>query len=125
MTCGNTLGLHNSNICIPFICPLIQLLEVQSATEVSECTDWDFAFDVIMAHLDGGRVIARQTAVYRSNAETYLGGGQAYQEEFLHLFTTEMHLKLLFGSRGADAEQDIRYSKFNLLLTVMSDKLEP
>ncbi|XP_014667769.1 PREDICTED: uncharacterized protein LOC106809271 [Priapulus caudatus] len=128
LTSGGTMGLHDANVSIPFICPLLQLLETTSAGDlIDAAADWDLSMDAVAAHLAGGRVVARQTPVYRSNAATYLGGGggQVYRDELLQVFRSEMHLRLLFGARGADADRAVRYAKFSLLLTVMSDKLEP
>ncbi|KAG8335603.1 hypothetical protein J6590_064315 [Homalodisca vitripennis] len=43
----------------------------------------------------------------------------------LDMFRTEFHLKFLWGSRGATVSAADRHSKFEQVLTVMSDKCEP
>lgn len=46
-------------------------------------------------------------------------------DELLEVFKTDFQLRLLWGSRGASVNQSDRYSKFNLILTALSRKLEP
>lgn len=46
-------------------------------------------------------------------------------EDLLEVFRTDFQLRLLWGSRGASVNQPDRYSKFNLILTALSRKLEP
>lgn len=46
-------------------------------------------------------------------------------EDLLEVFKTDFQLRLLWGSRGASVNQSDRYSKFNLILTALSRKLEP
>lgn len=46
-------------------------------------------------------------------------------EDLLEVFKTDFQLRLLWGSRGASVNQPDRYSKFNLILTALSRKLEP
>lgn len=42
----------------------------------------------------------------------------------LDMFRTEFHLKFLWGSRGASVSANDRHSKFEQVLTVMSEKCE-
>lgn len=43
----------------------------------------------------------------------------------MELFLTDFQMRLLWGSRGAQEVQTLRYSKFNQVLTALSNKLEP
>lgn len=47
------------------------------------------------------------------------------QAEVLELFLTDFQMRLLWGSRGATENQALRYSKFDQVLTALSNKLEP
>lgn len=43
----------------------------------------------------------------------------------MELFLTDFQMRLLWGSRGAEEKQALRYSKFDQVLTALSNKLEP
>ena len=45
--------------------------------------------------------------------------------ELLEAFRTEFALRLFWGQAGAEAERQERYDKFDKILGVLSDKLEP
>ena len=45
--------------------------------------------------------------------------------ELLEAFRTEFALRLFWGAAGAEAERQERYDKFDTILGVLSDKLEP
>lgn len=45
--------------------------------------------------------------------------------ELLEAFRTEFALRLLWGQSGAAADKQERYEKFDKILCVLSDKLEP
>lgn len=45
--------------------------------------------------------------------------------ELLEAFRTEFALRLLWGQSGAAADRQERYDKFDKILCVLSDKLEP
>lgn len=47
------------------------------------------------------------------------------QPEILELFLTDFQMRLLWGSRGAEENQALRYSKFDQVLTALSNRLEP
>lgn len=56
------------------------------------------------------------------------GGGLAgFQErtEVTEIFLTDFQMRLLWGSRGAEENQALRYAKFDQVLTALSNKLEP
>lgn len=45
--------------------------------------------------------------------------------ELLEVFQTEFTLRLFWGQMGAKADRKERYAKFDRILTVLSNKLEP
>lgn len=47
------------------------------------------------------------------------------QPEVLELFLTDFQMRLLWGSRGAEESQVLRYAKFDQVLTALSNRLEP
>ncbi|XP_026178651.1 SH2 domain containing 3Cb isoform X2 [Mastacembelus armatus] len=115
-----------SNTTFPHVLPLLSLLEKSMA--VGEGTEpWEtveVGVDVVMFHLGAARTIAQLGGIYRSNAESKLQGFQE-QSEVLELFLTDFQMRLLWGSRGAVEKQALRYSKFDQVLTALSNKLEP
>uniref|UniRef100_A0A8C4F0H8 SH2 domain containing 3Cb n=1 Tax=Dicentrarchus labrax TaxID=13489 RepID=A0A8C4F0H8_DICLA len=115
-----------SNTTFPHVLPLLSLLEKSMA--VGEGTEpWEtveVGVDVVMFHLGAARTIAQLGGIYRSNAESKLQGFQE-QSEVLELFLTDFQMRLLWGSRGAEESQVLRYAKFDQVLTALSNKLEP
>ncbi|XP_037633792.1 SH2 domain containing 3Cb isoform X1 [Sebastes umbrosus] len=115
-----------SSTTFPHILPLLSLLEKSMA--VGEGTEpWEtveVGVDVVMLHLGAARTIAQLGGIYRSNAETKLQGFQE-QAEVLELFLTDFQMRLLWGSRGAEESQALRYAKFDQVLTALSNRLEP
>ncbi|XP_068166131.1 SH2 domain containing 3Cb isoform X2 [Antennarius striatus] len=114
-----------SNTTFPHVVPLLSLLERSVA--VGEGTEpWETVeagVDVVMFHLGAARTIAQLGGIYCSNAESKL---QSFQEqsEVLELFLTDFQMRLLWGSRGAEESQALRYAKFDQVLTALSNKLE-
>lgn len=45
--------------------------------------------------------------------------------ELLEAVRTEFAMRLLWGQSGATADREERYEKFDKILCVLSDKLEP
>ncbi|KAF1389631.1 hypothetical protein PFLUV_G00075470 [Perca fluviatilis] len=115
-----------SSTTFPHVLPLLSLLEKSIA--VGEGTEpWEtveVGVDVVMFHLGAARTIAQLGGIYRSNAESKLQGFQE-QAEILELFLTDFQMRLLWGSRGAEESQDLRYAKFDQVLTALSNRLEP
>lgn len=116
---GAVLGLEDPDAVIPLITPIIKLLEKQSETELD-----DDDIEIIAAHLEGGRNIARQNQTYQENIQRRLPNDSTYMEELCEMFKTEMHLRLLFGCQGMRAEQQERYNKFRRLLQMISENVE-
>lgn len=115
-----------SNTTFPHVLPLLTLMEKNMA--VGEVTEpWEtveVGVEVVMFHLGAARTIAQLGGIYRSNAESKLQGFRE-QAEVLELFLTDFQMRLLWGSRGAEEKQALRYSKFDQVLTALSNKLEP
>ncbi|KAM3868414.1 SH2 domain containing 3Cb [Diretmus argenteus] len=115
-----------SSTTFPHVVPLLSLLE-KSAAVGEGAEPWETVeagVDVVMSHLGAARTIAQLGGIYRSNAETRLQGFQE-QPEVLELFLTDFQMRLLYGSRGAAENQAQRYAKFDQVLTILSNKLEP
>lgn len=51
--------------------------------------------------------------------------GLQEQAEIREIFLTEFQMRLLWGSRGAEENQALRFSKFDQVLTALSNRLEP
>lgn len=114
-----------SSTTFPHVVPLLSLLERSGAGQDPE--PWDsteVGVDVVMFHLGAARTVAQLGGNYRSNAESKLQGFQE-QAEVMELFLTDFQMRLLWGSRGAEADQALRYHKFQRVLTALSNKLEP
>ncbi|XP_069376765.1 breast cancer anti-estrogen resistance protein 3 isoform X2 [Paralichthys olivaceus] len=113
-------------VCVPLLLPLLTLMERPSITpegaELWETSDQ--GCDIMLRHLEAARSVAHSAQSYTANAQKLLQGFQT-DEDLLEVFKTDFQLRLLWGSRGASVNQSDRYSKFNLILTALSRKLEP
>ncbi|XP_067452427.1 breast cancer anti-estrogen resistance protein 3 isoform X1 [Thunnus thynnus] len=113
-------------VCVPLLLPLLTLMERPSITpegaELWETSDQ--GCDIMLRHLEAARDVAHNATSYTVNAQKILQGFQCDQD-LLEVFKTDFQLRLLWGSRGASVNQSDRYSKFNLILTALSRKLEP
>ncbi|XP_062280747.1 breast cancer anti-estrogen resistance protein 3 [Scomber scombrus] len=113
-------------VCLPLLLPLLTLMERPSITpegaELWETSDQ--GCDIMLRHLEAARGVAYNAMSYTANAQKILQGFQC-DEDLLEVFKTDFQLRLLWGSRGASVNQSDRYSKFNLILTALSRKLEP
>ncbi|NXT92018.1 BCAR3 protein, partial [Anhinga rufa] len=122
---NNTVGAPQ-NITVPLLMPLITLMERQAV--VFEGTDlWessDESCEIMLKHLAAARQMAQNADVYRVTAERVLEGFQP-DEEMSEIFKTEFQMRVLWGSKGAQVNQNIRYEKFSQILTALSRKLEP
>lgn len=115
------------NVSIPNIVPVVLLLErgMDSVMDLLSCetTDSLAGLDSILAHLDTARLITAQCGLYAVHADSILNTLETNQE-VLDIFRTELHLKLLWGSKGANVSRIDRHTKFDRLLTVLSEKAE-
>ncbi|KAM9357681.1 breast cancer anti-estrogen resistance protein 3 [Symphorus nematophorus] len=113
-------------VCVPLLLPLLTLMERPSITpegaELWETSDQ--GCDIMLRHLEAARDVAHSAQSYTANAQKILKEFQC-DDELLEVFKTDFQLRLLWGSRGASVNQSDRYSKFNLILTALSRKLEP
>ncbi|KAM3875951.1 breast cancer anti-estrogen resistance protein 3 [Diretmus argenteus] len=113
-------------VCVPLLLPLLTLMERPSITsegaELWETSDQ--GCDIMLRHLEAARDIAHDAHSYTVNAQKVLEDFQC-DEDLLEVFKTDFQLRLLWGSRGATVNQSDRYSKFTLILTALSRKLEP
>uniref|UniRef100_A0A9J7ZUF3 SH2 domain containing 3Cb n=1 Tax=Cyprinus carpio carpio TaxID=630221 RepID=A0A9J7ZUF3_CYPCA len=109
----------------PHVLPLLSLLERNGvALEASE--SWESAdtgVAMVLSHLDAARTIACNGRIFSANAVAKL---QGFQEEadVWEVFLTEFQMRLLWGSRGVERNKDERYSKFDEVLTALSNRLE-
>ncbi|XP_075214377.1 breast cancer anti-estrogen resistance protein 3 homolog isoform X2 [Lycorma delicatula] len=129
------------NTTIPHLIPFILLQErnlddiidlgtnKKSTLEKICLTSWetstsDFGLTTLFSHLETARKFGDSIQTFRRNAEIVLGDSKV-DDLLLDMFCTEFHLKFLWGSRGATVSPDERHSKFEQVLTVMSEKCEP
>ncbi|XP_076316031.1 breast cancer anti-estrogen resistance protein 3 homolog isoform X2 [Tachypleus tridentatus] len=141
--CSNPLA---PNTCIPYLVTLVTILqrhndlqhEVEPVGEKLATNSkerpltlglpWeqkatDYGLQIMLTHLEMGRIFIQQSSTYRRNSEMVLGNLKCHNQ-LLDLFRTEFHLRFLWGAKGATVEASERCSKFNQLLTVMSERCE-
>uniref|UniRef100_A0A8C4YUW6 SH2 domain containing 3A n=1 Tax=Gopherus evgoodei TaxID=1825980 RepID=A0A8C4YUW6_9SAUR len=106
-------------VAVPHLLPLISLMEGEQLWD-----DHEESCDLLLRTLESARSIATSAGAYKATAEAKLQGFQA-TPELLEAFQTEFALRLFWGSKGAAADRAERYRKFNAILTVLSQKLEP
>ncbi|XP_076326151.1 SH2 domain-containing protein 3C-like [Tachypleus tridentatus] len=135
------------NSCIPYIMCLISVLQrhlkvsklterppeietnskdAQPVTSVMlpwEYTTADYGLQMLMNHLELGRMVAREIDTYQKKCKTYMNN-KKYDDQLLDLFRTEFHLKFLWGTKGAKALSDDRYSKLEQVLSLLSQNRE-
>ncbi|XP_025059732.1 SH2 domain-containing protein 3A isoform X1 [Alligator sinensis] len=106
-------------VAVPFVVPLLGLLEGERLWD-----DHEDSCESLLRTLGAARDMAAHTGRYQAQAEATLQGFQP-TPELLEAFQTEFALRLFWGSKGAEASQAERYEKFDRILTVLSQKLEP
>ncbi|XP_059189787.1 breast cancer anti-estrogen resistance protein 3 homolog isoform X1 [Centropristis striata] len=107
-------------IAVPHLVPLLMAMEGEDPVEDSE-RGCQLLYDV----LQSARNAALHAKDYQQHAHTLLTGGWEPVPEMLEAFRTEFALRLLWGQSGAGADRQERYEKFDKILCVLSDKLEP
>ncbi|CAK6972782.1 breast cancer anti-estrogen resistance protein 3 homolog [Scomber scombrus] len=107
-------------IALPHLVPLLMVMEGEDPVEDSE-RGCQLLYDV----LQSARSAALHAQNYQEHAHTLLSGGWEPVPELLEAFRTEFALRLLWGQSGAEADKEERYEKFDKILCVLSDKLEP
>ncbi|KAM4750369.1 breast cancer anti-estrogen resistance protein 3 homolog isoform 2-T2 [Anableps anableps] len=106
-------------IAVPHLVPLLMLMEGEDPVENSE-QGCQVLYDV----LQSARSAALHSQDYQKNAQALLTGWKPVPE-LLETFRTEFALRLFWGQQGAVADKKERYEKFDKILCVLSDKLEP
>ncbi|XP_030352332.1 breast cancer anti-estrogen resistance protein 3 [Strigops habroptila] len=123
---NKTTSTLQNNVTVPLLMPLITLMERQAV--IFEGMDlWessDQSCEIMLKHLATARQIAQNAEMYSLTAERMLEGFQP-DEEMSEIFKTEFQMRLLWGSKGAQVNQNERYEKFSQILTALSRKLEP
>lgn len=107
-------------IAVPHLVPLLMAMEGEDPVEDSE-RGCQLLYDV----LQSARSAALHAQDYQQHAHSLLTGGWEPIPELLEAFRTEFALRLLWGQSGASADREERYEKFDKILCVLSDKLEP
>ncbi|XP_010794128.1 breast cancer anti-estrogen resistance protein 3 isoform X2 [Notothenia coriiceps] len=105
---------------VPHLVPLLMAMEGDDPVENSE-RGCQLLFDV----LQSARSAALHAQDYQQHAHTLLTGSWEPVPELLEAFRTEFALRLFWGQTGATASREERYEKFDMILSVLSDKLEP
>ncbi|XP_037619940.1 breast cancer anti-estrogen resistance protein 3 homolog isoform X1 [Sebastes umbrosus] len=108
-------------IAVPHLVPLLMAMEGDDPVENSE-RGCQLLYDV----LQSARGAALHAKDYQEHANTLLTAGSWEPvPELLEAFRTEFALRLFWGQSGATADREERYEKFDKILCVLSDKLEP
>ena len=123
---GSMLPLHN--VTVPHIIPLVRLLTRPACDLDAPMMPWetngDLGIDIMLAHLDTGRVITENSRLYGVTG-TNLMRTFSVDPDLRDMFRTETHMRLMWGAKGAQVDATSRYAKFNEVLTVLSERLEP
>ncbi|XP_028300386.1 breast cancer anti-estrogen resistance protein 3 isoform X2 [Gouania willdenowi] len=107
-------------IAVPHLVPLLMLMEGDDPVENSD-RGCQLLYDV----LQSARSTALNSQDYQQHAHSLLSGGWEPVPELLEALSTEFALRLLWGQVGATAGRQERYEKFDNILSILSDKLEP
>ncbi|XP_076585275.1 SH2 domain-containing protein 3A isoform X1 [Chaetodon auriga] len=105
---------------VPHLVPLLMAMEGEDPVENSE-RGCQLLYNV----LQSARSAALHAQDYQQHAHCLLTGDWEPIPELLEAFRTEFALRLFWGQSGAAASREERYEKFDKILCVLSDKLEP
>lgn len=123
---------------IPHVTPVVHLMQ-RDLESLADLLAWEaadksrvrekeiqptYGLDFLLSHLDIIRIVASQCSMYRASAVTALSEVNV-EQELEDTFRTELHLRLMWGVKGAGAPRGERVKKFDRLLTALSEKLEP
>nr|XP_057944013.1 breast cancer anti-estrogen resistance protein 3 homolog isoform X1 [Doryrhamphus excisus]XP_057944022.1 breast cancer anti-estrogen resistance protein 3 homolog isoform X1 [Doryrhamphus excisus] len=106
-------------VAVPHLVPLLMLMEGDDPVENSE-RGCELLYDVLQ--------MARRAALHAPDHQRHANAlltGLTPIPEMLEAFRTEFALRLFWGRSGAEADRKERYEKFDKILCVLSDKLEP
>ncbi|XP_063315602.1 breast cancer anti-estrogen resistance protein 3 homolog [Pelobates fuscus] len=109
-----------NHIVVPHILPVLKAMEGEE--------DWGGPVEEscgrLLCLLQAARSFAANADLHKNNAEMKLKGFQPHPE-LREAFQTEFSLRLFWGNKGANVDQSERYKKFDKILSVLSNKLEP
>ncbi|KAK9981827.1 hypothetical protein ABG768_001351 [Culter alburnus] len=105
---------------LPHMVPLLRLMEGDDSVEST-----DRGCQLLYNLLQSARNAALHASDCTRHAHGLLSAGWEPIPELLEVFQTEFALRIFWGQTGAKAEQKERWVKFDRILTVLSNKLEP
>ncbi|KAJ8264175.1 hypothetical protein GJAV_G00146050 [Gymnothorax javanicus] len=105
---------------VPHVLPLLRVMEGEDVGEHTER-----GCELLLNTLQAARRAALNAPQYQTHAHALLSAGWEPIPELLEAFRTEFALRLFWGQSGASAEKQERWDKFDSVLTVLSEKLEP
>ncbi|XP_035261229.1 breast cancer anti-estrogen resistance protein 3 homolog isoform X1 [Anguilla anguilla] len=116
---GNTEAVQGP-LSMPHVLPLLRVMEGEDLGEHTER-----GCQLLLNTLQSARQAALNAPQYQAHAHTLLTAGWEPIPELLEAFRTEFALRLFWGQSGAAAEKQERWEKFDKVLRVLSEKLEP
>ncbi|KAM7142150.1 SH2 domain-containing protein 3A [Molossus nigricans] len=108
-------------VALPHVAPAVRLLEGE---ELPGLGPLDESCEQLLRTLQGARQIAQDALKFREAAAQRLQGFKP-NPELQEALTTDFMRKLLWGSRGEGAPWAKRLEKFQHVLSVLSQRLEP
>ncbi|XP_052402617.1 breast cancer anti-estrogen resistance protein 3 homolog isoform X2 [Carassius gibelio] len=105
---------------LPHMVPLLKLMEGEDSVEST-----DRGCQLLYNLLQSARNAALHANDCTQHALSLLSAGWEPIPELLEMFQTEFALRLFWGQMGSKADRKERYAKFDRILTVLSNKLEP
>ena len=116
------------NVSVPDVAPLVFLMERDADNLLSylpwELSDQNAGLDIFLTHLDTARLITAQSGLYRVTAQNLMHDFKP-DSQLMDIFKAEFHMRLLWGSKGVVVNRFDRQSKFEQLLTALSNRAEP
>lgn len=106
-------------LAVPHLVPLLRLMEGEEGEHTER------GCQLLYNTLQAARNAALHAPQYQEHAHSLLTGDWKPIPELLECFRTEFALRLFWGQTGAAADKEKRYDKFDQILTVLSNKLEP
>ncbi|XP_006170296.1 SH2 domain-containing protein 3A [Tupaia chinensis] len=108
-----------SEVALPHVVPAVRLLEGEELSG-----PLDESCERLLRTLHGARCLARDAPKFRQGAARRLRGFRP-NLELKEALTTSFMRRLLWGSRGAGAPLADRLEKFQRVLSILSQRLEP
>lgn len=105
------------------------IANTKNATILSTCiSPWetnadDFGLLTTFNHLNSARDFLKNFDIYKNNSRSVLKDSSPRYDDVLNeIFSTEFHMKFLWGSHGALSSAETRHVMFENVLEAMSDK---